>query len=352
MSESHARRLLFLAFSLAFGLLLFCTQSWSRLTAPPYMADVQDLADRAPLVFRGRVVAVSLISPNSDPHHGRVVSIATIEVDRWYRGSGATKVSLRFAYPPLANQGHDCIDFKPGDFWLIFAKDFATEAPGPLEVIDDCEGALTISPRLASNLRNSDWPRQMEADFTAGLSDTDPVDRLASIQRLGGLKLPSSRDALHLIIESGDELESKWAVYAALRTGDVSVLPNVHRLLSHGDSNLPEFAIANELKQITDPGAVSDLIAILGDSPGELTRNRALIALGENLKDRRAVPSLAAHLSDTDPGSRYNALYGIAKLTAEPSCSLPEGWTETDVLPQISRCSLWWDQVGKFRDWN
>jgi HEAT repeats len=352
MPRSHMRRHLLLTFCLAAGLLFFAAQSWSRLTTPTYMADIQDLANRAPLVFRGHVVAATVISPNSDPHQGIVVSVATIQVDRWYRGSGATQVSLRFAYPPFWAQGHNCIDFQPGEFWLVFAKTFATEAPGPFEMIDDCEGALPVSPLRGPNLQNSDWPQQMEADFTAGLIDPDPVNRISSIHRLGGLKLPSSRNALHRMIENGDEFESKWAVYAALRTGDISVLPNVHRLLCHGDSDLPELAIAEELKQIADPDAVNDLIAILRDSAGELTRDRALIALGENLKDRRAVPSLAAHLSDTDPYSRYNALNGMKNLTAEPSCSLPEGWTEADISPQISRCTIWWEQIGKFRDWN
>ena len=69
-----------------------------------------------------------------------------------------------------------------------------------------------------------------------------------SIQRLGGLKLPSSRGALHIVIENGNDTESKWAVYAALRTGDVSVLPRVKQLLAVGDRQLPESAIASQLR--------------------------------------------------------------------------------------------------------
>jgi len=132
--------------------------------------------------------------------------------------------------------------------------------------------------------------------------------RLTSIQRLGGLKLPSSRDALHGVIENGNDAESKWAVYAALRTGDVSVLPRVKRLLATGDGALPESAIALQLQSVTDPWAVPDLIAILESAPSELTRSRVLIALGEKLKDPLAVPSLAAHLSDPDRYARYDAL--------------------------------------------
>ena len=86
--------------------------------------------------------------------------------------------------------GHDCIDFRPGTYWVVFAA----EKNGRLEMIDDCEGALTISPLLGPNFANADWLAQMEADFVAGLNDPDSAARLASIQRLGGLKLPSSRD--------------------------------------------------------------------------------------------------------------------------------------------------------------
>jgi hypothetical protein len=33
------------------------------------------------------------------------------------------------------------------------------------------------------------------------------------------------------------------------------------------------------------------------------------------------------------------------------ACTLPREWKEEDVEPQISRCKLWWEQAGKFRDW-
>jgi hypothetical protein len=106
---------------------------------------------------------------------------------------------------------------------------------GRLELIDDCEGALTISPLLGLDVGTEDWLAQMEVDFLAGLNDHDSAARLSSNQRLGGLKLPSSRDALHGVIENGNAGESKWAVYAALRTGDVSVLPRVRQLLATRD---------------------------------------------------------------------------------------------------------------------
>jgi hypothetical protein len=331
----------------SFALFLFTVQSWGRLMNPPSMADVRQLAERAPLVFRGHVLTVTPITTNAEAG-ARVESIAKIQVDRWYRGEESTEALLRFAYSGEIFGGHDCIDFRPGTYWTVFAA----EKNGQMEMIDDCEGALTISPLPGPDLGNADWPAQMEADFLAGLNDQNSAARLASIQRLGGLKLPSSRDALRRIIENADDAESKWAVYAALRTGDVIVLPRVKQLLANGDSELPEWAIALQLRYVTDPSAVPDLLAILNSAPSDLTRACVLIALGENLKDPRAVPALAAHLSDTAVQARYDALDGLKNITHEKACTLPPEWREPDVEPQISLCKIWWEQDGKFRDWS
>jgi hypothetical protein len=272
------------------------------------MADVRQLAERAPLVFRGHVLTVTPITTDADPS-ARVESIAKIQVDRWYRGKGPTEALLRFAYSGEIF-GHDCIDFRPETYWTVFA----VEKNGQMEMIDDCEGALTISPLLGPYLGNADWLSQMEVDFLAGLEDHDSAARLSSIQRLGGLQLPSSRDALHRVIEKGDDAESTWAVYAALRTGDISVLPRVKQLLASGDGELPERAIGLQLRYVTDPGALPDLLAILNSAPSDLTRSCVLIALGQNLKDRRAVPTLAAHLSDAELHARYEALDGLKNI--------------------------------------
>jgi HEAT repeat protein len=105
------------------------------------------------------------------------------------------------------------------------------------------------------------------------------------------------------------------------------------------------------LQNVTDGTAVPDLIAILDSAPGDLTRTSVLVALGGKLKDPRAVPSLAAHLSDLDRYARYDALDGLKNITKEKACTLPREWQEQDVEPQISRCKVWWEQVGKSRDW-
>jgi hypothetical protein len=136
--------------------------------------------------------------------------------------------------------------------------------------------------------------------------------------------------------------ETYWTVFAVEKNGQMEMI---------GDGALPEVAIALQLRCVTDPSAVPDLLAILNSAPSDLTRTCVLIALGENLKDTRAVPGLAAHLSDTAVQARYDALDGLKNITHEEACTLPREWKEQDVEPQISRCKLWWEQVGKFRDW-
>ena len=328
-------------------LFLCATQLWCRIPVPPYMVDIRELGENAPIVFRGHVVLIRSTWENP-PESTQVKAIATFQVDRVYRGHVGAETQFSFAYNWLmAANGHDCINFQPSTYWVVFAQ----EKEGRLELSHDCNGALAISPRLGPRLENEGWLDQMEADFIAGLSEHDPASRLTSIQRLGGLSLPSSRDALHRVIETGDKEESGWAIYAALRTGDVTVLPKVKQLLQVGDHTPLEGAIALQLQNVDQGSAVMDLVAILQTAPGELTRECVLMALGEKLNDQRAVPSLAAHLSDSDHYARFDSLVGMGKLTHANACTLQQNWQEQDIEPQISKCKTWWEQEGQFQSW-
>jgi hypothetical protein len=128
-------------------LFLFTAQLWPRLMLPPSMVDVRELSGRSPLVFRGDVFGVVPLTFNTEPGAGNFYT-AKIQVDRWYRGKGPTEETLRFAYGSFASNGHDCIDFRTQPYWVVFAH----EVGGRLELIDDCEGALTISLLLGRDL--------------------------------------------------------------------------------------------------------------------------------------------------------------------------------------------------------
>jgi hypothetical protein len=320
---------------------------WSRLMPPPSMADVRELAQRAPIVFRGRVAKVR--SAEHRPHTDGVDSFATIDVDRLYRGSVRKGLTIHFVNSGAGLQlmGHNCIDFQPDAYWLVFA----VEKGGQLELLDDCEGALAISPLLGPHLKDFDWLPQLEADFLAGLNDAAAANRIVSIQRLGGLKLPSSLNALHRVIAQGDKNEANWAVCSSLRIGDLSVLPRVKQILSTGDMSSPERQIAAQLSDVGNSKAVPDLIAILASAPGELTRYSVLIALAHKIKDPRAVPILAEHLSSSDKLS-YLALEGLKNITHEEACTSSNTLSTQKYEWRVRQCKLWWEQKGKFQSWS
>jgi hypothetical protein len=314
----------------------------ARLRVSPGQEDVRDLAKRAPLVFRGQVVQLQLTRDEPAVKEG----IAVIGVERWYRGNigfrNSSRVRVHFVYGSGNSvDGHNCVNLVPDSFWIFFAQPH--DAAG-LELVDDCEGALAVSP-LRAPRTSGDALSQMEADFKAGLGDSDPEARLASIQRLAGLGMPASRDALREVISYGTETESKWALFALLKTGDgsgVSLAAPILLTLRHDKPEpypQPEGAIALALQKLRDPMAVPELIKILNGAPDELVRSCASQALME-IKDPRAVDSLADHLSDPSQYVRYNSLVGIGYITHAPPCTVtdPENAEKAEPL-----CKSWWE---------
>ena len=212
---SHSS-LLTVALALSFPGVVF-----ARIPEHAAEVDISRLASSATTIFRGRVSnIISGQTTNSGTRlagiHG---AIAEFAVDRWYRGTGSGTVDVPFSYSlQMALNGHDCINFQPGSYWVVFLKDNG----GSLQMVDDCEGALTISPRLASQPSNTnDWQYLMIADFAAGLQDDTSRARVASLQRLGNLRSRQILPRLGPFLEAGSGEEYEWAVYAALRAGDI-----------------------------------------------------------------------------------------------------------------------------------
>jgi hypothetical protein len=333
----------------------FSATLWSRLVEDQSMVDVRAQAEKAPLVFRGRVLTVGpdpvekRIRAWSDGKPVNTNFVAKFQVDRVYRGRLEGEAVVHFS-AGLGELGHDCINFRPEQSWLVFA----VEKNGLLELFDDCTGALGISSRLGVTVRPSDWLTQMEADFIAGLEDSDIESRIFSIQRLGGLKLASSRPALHEVIERRKGIEAGWAIYATLRTGDVSVLPMVNGLLASGNTKMPERALAYELRNVNDPSAVPDLLEIFEKTPSDYASFEALIALVDNLKDPRVVPVLGPSLSSSDRQIRYLALSGLNTIAHAEACNTRHDADENDEAAferETASCKAWWEREGQYRSW-
>ena len=354
-------------FTFSACLLFLQSASWARIPVPEGTEDIPYLAESASSVFHARVINIASSYRETE---WRQAGIATLAVYRWYKGNPRpSRVRLRFAYDDnSAANGHDCVDLRRSSTWLIFANQ---TSPGLFEFSHDCEGGLPMAPIFAPSTSET-WLKQLQQDLIAGLSYGEPDMRLANIARLGGLKLTSSSDALRQFIEHGTEAESKWATYAALRSGDVKVLPKVERTAidlnypanvpereppirdaapacrsAYGD---PDGDIVLELRNLRDPQAVPSLINILESAKTGLARNCAVEAL-QNIKDPRSIPSAAHHLDDPDRGVRYNSLVTIMYITRQPECTLPHGWKESDIPAYVDRCKNWWKLAGSRGQW-
>lgn len=102
---------------------------WPRIPEPEAIIDLTEYT-QSPVVFRGTVLDVSpaLLEDTGAP------MVARFQVDRWYRNPEGVDAAVHFAPYELqsAINGHDCIDFKPGTHWLVFA----TNESGHLELVD------------------------------------------------------------------------------------------------------------------------------------------------------------------------------------------------------------------------
>jgi hypothetical protein len=308
----NANRSTFVLVFTTLPLLLHPRTASARIPVLPAQVSIPALVSPASAIFRG---VVSNVNMSSAPVMTN--AIANFSVDRWYKGSGSSHLQISFSYNwNWPANGHYCIDFKPGTYWIVFAT-----GDGLLKLVDDCDGALAVSRRLASESckKGSNIFTCMVADFAAGLDDDEPNARITSIQRLGNLKSRATLPLLHSYIQSSSGKEYEWAVYAALRVGDREVLTKVEELLQRLPSQtLPEELMPLEIMSITDPAAVSDLLAILaGDPRGHFG---AIVALGK-IGDPKAVPAIAPHLSDPDEYVRYQALEADVTPTFRPNRS-------------------------------
>lgn len=291
-------------------LLLASVSLWARLQFAPETLDLTTYLPKAPILLRAEILSVS--DPPRSPFRQTYVATARLRVTRWYHGTPPPAVELRFAMQGIRMiNGHNCFEFPPGTHWLILAK----ERDSALELIDDCYGAFRVSPELGPV--HPDPITQLEADFTAGLSSPDPKHRILSLQRLANLHMPISRPALHQVIAHGEPDETIWAAYAALRTGDISVIPTVRGVLEKQPPNWPSGVLAGELSRIKDPAAIPALTEIAW-SQSNAAKASAITALGNMPTATSAVPAITANLNSEDEYVRRAARRAFAKLTNTP----------------------------------
>lgn len=337
---------------------------WAHIPADEGTESLIELGGSAAFIFHATVLSFDSVRGKFGDEYGFV----NLAVDRWYKGKpGPATVRMGFQYPGFIS-GSDCINFHRASSWLIFAN---RNRDGSFQFSDTCEGGLPMSSIIGPPTAGT-WMERLQRDLIDGLQDGDPAVRLANIARLGGLKMKSSGAALRDFAEHGSELESKWAVYAAFRSGDMIVLPQVESIVISLTEQpppkrraapefpvdaaptepmrryaYPDIDIVLAFRWVVDLDAVPSLSRIATSAKDELVRKSATSAISEMKR------ILATEAHDLNPGLRpYSALVRMEAATHDPACKVPpKGQIDPSLEDAANKCKQWWNEIGSTRPW-
>lgn len=324
----------------------------ARIPAPEGTESLREFYKQATVVAHVRVTGFDEITHNEEH---RFAAISRFEIQRAYKGDASVGSILRvpFTYFTEFDQGHDCVDFRKYDEWLIFV----TYERGGWRLTHDCHAALPVSHVMNEVDGKLNGEVQLESDLLAGLSDNNPEERLWNLKRLAAWQ-PSgtSFETLHALINTRGEI-SDWALYACLRGEDWSVLPIVEQKLVPYEepprkpglrTQIPPLTLlVVDLRYVQHPIAAPMLARLMTNAKWHLTRSAAAGALSEVTDDRALAPAAEA-LLDQDLYVRYSALVIVSKLTKASECSRPDDANDGGALNAASlRCRQWWLETGQ-----
>ena len=144
--------------------------------------------------------------------------------------------------------------------------------------------------------------------LTRGLKDTSPRIRGCCAESLRLLRAPNTVGALTDVLLNDSEHDPAYYAAKALGALGTQAVNGLISALEQRKGDISE--VAFQLGELRAPGAVNELLRVLGDKDsGKVSayaRRHIVMAL-QKIGDRRAVPSLKLALCDEDSGVRERA---------------------------------------------
>jgi HEAT repeat protein len=135
------------------------------------------------------------------------------------------------------------------------------------------------------------------------------------------VRSPLLLSALTSALKSDDKTLQLNAAIALLQRNDLSGMPIAADLLIHGAPSIPAYLMHNLSsaigRDVKDPRAVPSLTEILRESKDVYARRAAASAL-RNTGSPTAILALKDALNDNDSQVRYYAVIGLAEITGSP----------------------------------
>ena len=280
--------------------------------------DLEMLASQADLVAVGRVTDIhgeggTTLDINGTSVEGHTIR-ARLEVERILKGSESTE-SLTFSFSlPDAPEGYGGIG--EGQFGVFFLHNGSRG----WEILDPYHPFVVAAPgaHLVSGKLSDQVVAEVAQVFNSPSATAD--SRLRAVLVLNTVSTEGAITGLKRASRDPDVGTQCYALGALLRRNDISVLDTAAQLMLSKDPEISgdcKATIASGLRfGFKDPSAVPTLARLLQLDNVEVRRGAA--AALRNSGSAAAIEPLAKWgLQDSDEAVQYEAIIGLAELTAE-----------------------------------
>lgn len=310
----------------------------------------------ATLVCKGLVTDATPITSATDPP--RMTGIATVHVDRCFKGDPPLRdVNVLFD-SVLPAAGGPAIVLQKGDYYLFFLQTRGDKY-FPFDRFSSLHEISRLQARPVHGV--VDEMQLLEMDLKAGLKDPKQSNVLHSIQLLGDMRHLRSTRELKALLHSRYALNRTYVYEALLQVGDYSQLEAVRKFLATrpeapGSIYEPQdrllqmqFRLASQIGRIKDPGLLPQLERLLL-SPHRYTRDQALQAV-RAINSPHSAASLFELLDDPDVDIRFGAMQGLLSIAGGSSISWVPTWEEfrKNSSTYVAKCKDWWHTEGQYK---
>ena len=283
---------------------------------PGPLLDLASLTQQADLIVVGQIVSVRdagrkvVIAPGRGSEGQRIT--AAMNVTRTLKGPRRIGLLEFETFAPAAESGYAIL--RPKQFGMFFLRN----GSGTYAVLNPYYPFI-IAPHQAHISGGGDLDRVVdEVAYVLADRASSDEDRRKAVYVLESARIESATKALRLAAHDADTVVRLQALAALLRRNDISQLNVAKDILLRQPPNVERYLkdnLAAALDGIKDSRAIPALTDLLAASEVRV-RQRAAAAL-RHMGVVGAIGPLIIALRDSDRQVRYEAVVGLAEITAQ-----------------------------------
>jgi hypothetical protein len=283
---------------------------------PGPLLDLASLTEHADLIVIGEIVSVQDAGQKLVSEEGRVSKAqritASLNVTRTLKGAQRLGLLEFETFAPAFDSGYAVVS--PKQFGMFFLR-----TDKGMYVVLNPYYPFVVAPHQAHGSRGGDLDRVVsEIAYILASSSSSAEDRRKAVYVLDSARVASATNALRRATHDVDVVVRLQALAALLKRNDISELNVVEDILLRQPPNIEQYLkgnLAAALDGIKDSRAIPALTDLLAASE-VVVRQRAAAAL-RHMGAVGAIGPLIIALKDSDRRVRYEAVVGLAEITAQ-----------------------------------